>query len=143
MNHKAILLPVAAAALALFTGLARAQADDASWHVVACGGGESDAAGFELMGTIGEAVVLVSADGAGQLELSGGFWTVEGGCGGADFNCDGAVGTDADIEAFFACLGGTCPPPPCRSSADFNGDGAVGTDADIEAFFRVLGGGSC
>src|SRR5262249_48490612 len=24
----------------------------------------------------------------------------------ADFNGDGAVGTDADIEAFFACLGG-------------------------------------
>jgi hypothetical protein len=59
----------------------------------------------------------------------------------ADFNGDGDVGTDADIEAFFACLSGTC----CATcgSADFNGDGDVGTDADIESFFRVLGGGAC
>jgi probable HAF family extracellular repeat protein len=58
-----------------------------------------------------------------------------------DFNGDGDVGTDADIEAFFACLAGSC----CQScgSADFNGDGDVGTDADIESFFRVLGGGPC
>jgi autotransporter-associated beta strand protein len=68
-------------------------------------------------------------------------WTPR--CGSADFNCDGDVGTDADIESFFTCLAGTCPPPPCTGSADFNGDGDVGTDADIEAFFRVLGGGSC
>jgi hypothetical protein len=61
----------------------------------------------------------------------------------ADFNCDGDVGTDADIEAFFACIAGTCPTPPCTSTADFNGDGDVGTDADIEAFFRVLSGGPC
>jgi hypothetical protein len=64
-------------------------------------------------------------------------------CGTADFNCDGDVGTDADIEAFFACLSGSCPAPPCANSADFNGDGDVGTDADIDAFFRVLAGGSC
>jgi hypothetical protein len=64
-------------------------------------------------------------------------------CGSADFNCDGDVGTDADIEAFFACLAGNCPSAPCTSSADFNGDGDIGTDADIEAFFRVLGGGHC
>jgi hypothetical protein len=59
----------------------------------------------------------------------------------ADFNNDGDVGTDADIEAFFACLGGDC----CATcgSADFNNDGDVGTDADIESFFRVLGGGAC
>jgi hypothetical protein len=62
-------------------------------------------------------------------------------CGSADFNGDGDVGTDADIEAFFACLAGSC----CTGcgSADFNADGDTGTDADIEAFFRVLGGGSC
>ena len=64
-------------------------------------------------------------------------------CGSADFNCDGDTGTDADIEAFFACLAGNCPAPPCTSTADFNGDGDVGTDADIEAFFRVLAGGTC
>jgi hypothetical protein len=62
-------------------------------------------------------------------------------CGSADFNNDGDSGTDADIEAFFACIGGSC----CAScgSADFNGDGDAGTDADIEAFFRVLAGGLC
>ncbi len=64
-------------------------------------------------------------------------------CGTADFNCDGDVGTDADISAFFACLSGICPPLPCTNSADFNADGDTGTDADIEAFFRVLAGGSC
>jgi hypothetical protein len=59
----------------------------------------------------------------------------------ADFNGDGALGTDADIEAFFACISGSC----CAAcgSADFNADGALGTDADIESFFRVLGGGPC
>jgi hypothetical protein len=62
-------------------------------------------------------------------------------CGSADFNGDGDTGTDADIEAFFACLAGNC----CVTcgSADFNGDGDTGTDADIEAFFRVLAGGQC
>jgi hypothetical protein len=69
--------------------------------------------------------------------------TVLTACGTADFNCDGSLGTDADIEAFFACLAGTCPPPPCPNTADFDGDGNIGTDADIEAFFRVLGGGVC
>ncbi len=64
-------------------------------------------------------------------------------CGSADFNCDGDVGTDQDIDAFFACLSGNCPAAPCTNSADFNGDGDVGTDADIDAFFRVLAGGSC
>jgi hypothetical protein len=65
------------------------------------------------------------------------------GCGSADFNCDGDVGTDADIESFFTCLAGTCPTAPCTSTADFNADGDVGTDSDIEAFFRVLAGGTC
>lgn len=64
-------------------------------------------------------------------------------CGTADFNGDGDVGTDADIEAFFACLGGNCCPTCYAGGADFNGDGDVGTDADIESFFRVLGGGPC
>jgi hypothetical protein len=62
-------------------------------------------------------------------------------CGHEDFNHDGDIGTDADIEAFFACIAGNC----CATcgSADFNGDGDIGTDADIEAFFRVLAGGTC
>jgi hypothetical protein len=62
-------------------------------------------------------------------------------CGSADFNKDGDIGTDADIEAFFACLGGSCCP--LCGTADFNGDGNIGTDQDIEAFFRVLAGGTC
>jgi hypothetical protein len=76
------------------------------------------------------------ATGSGVLTL-----TQVPSCGSADFNHDGDIGTDADIEAFFACLGGSC----CATcgSADFNGDGDLGTDADIEAFFRVLGGGTC
>jgi prepilin-type processing-associated H-X9-DG protein len=62
-------------------------------------------------------------------------------CPSSDINGDGDFGTDADIEAFFACLAGNC----CNAcgTADFNRDGDVGTDADIEAFFRVLGGGGC
>jgi hypothetical protein len=63
-------------------------------------------------------------------------------CGSSDFNCDGDFGLDSDIEAFFACLSGNCPPN-CSSSADFNGDGDFGTDEDIQAFFRVLAGGFC
>jgi trimeric autotransporter adhesin len=59
----------------------------------------------------------------------------------ADFDNDGDIGTDADIEAFFACLAGNCCAP-C-GTADFDGDGDIGTDADIEAFFRVLAGGAC
>jgi hypothetical protein len=63
------------------------------------------------------------------------------GCGTADFDGDGDSGTDADIEAFFACLAGGC----CATcgSADFDADGDTATDADIEAFFRVLAGGTC
>jgi hypothetical protein len=64
-------------------------------------------------------------------------------CGTADFDGDGDVGTDADIEAFFACLAGNCCPTCYSGGADFDGDGDTGTDADIEAFFRVLAGGPC
>jgi hypothetical protein len=64
-------------------------------------------------------------------------------CGTSDYNGDGDFGTDADIEAFFACLGGTCCETCWHLGSDFNGDGDFGTDGDIESFFRVLGGGSC
>jgi hypothetical protein len=59
------------------------------------------------------------------------------GCFTPDIDGDGDIGTDADIEAFFACLASGCP------KADFNRDGDIGTDQDIEAFFRVLAGGRC
>ncbi len=64
-------------------------------------------------------------------------------CGTSDFDGDGDSGTDADIEAFFACLGGNCCATCFSGGADFDGDGDVGTDADIEAFFRVLAGNPC
>jgi len=64
-------------------------------------------------------------------------------CGTSDYNGDNDFGTDADIEAFFACLGGTCCPTCFFGGSDFNGDGDFGTDQDIEAFFRVLAGGNC
>ncbi len=75
--------------------------------------------------------------------VSGAAILTVAGCGTADFNGDGDVGTDADIEAFFACLGGDCCAICFAGGADFNDDGDVGTDADIESFFRVLGGGPC
>jgi YVTN family beta-propeller protein len=64
-------------------------------------------------------------------------------CGNADFNGDGDFGTDADIEAFFACLAGNCCATCYPGGSDFNADGDAGTDADIESFFRVLAGGAC
>jgi probable HAF family extracellular repeat protein len=64
-------------------------------------------------------------------------------CCGVDFNGDGDTGTDADIEAFFACLAGNCCPTCYALGADFDNDGDTGTDADIEAFFRALAGGCC
>jgi hypothetical protein len=64
-------------------------------------------------------------------------------CGTSDFDGDGDFGTDADIEAFFACLAGNCCASCYPGGSDFNGDGDFGTDADIESFFRVLAGGNC
>jgi uncharacterized membrane protein len=64
-------------------------------------------------------------------------------CGTADFDNDGDTATDADIEAFFACLAGNCCATCWHLGPDFNGDGDSGTDADIEAFFRVLAGQDC
>jgi hypothetical protein len=59
----------------------------------------------------------------------------------ADFNRDGDVGTDHDIEAFFACIAGDC----CEGCAnpDINRDGIPGNGPDIQSFFRVLAGGGC
>jgi probable HAF family extracellular repeat protein len=109
--------------------------------------------GVDLSGWVLEYATGISADGLTIIGYGDHYGQTEGWiadlhpatppCGSPDFDCDGDVGTDADIEAFFACLGGNCPPPPCPGTADFNGDGDVGTDADIEAFFRVLAGGTC
>ncbi|HYE63226.1 MAG TPA: CHRD domain-containing protein [Phycisphaerales bacterium] len=78
---------------------------------------------------------------AAKLTVTGGCPGNE--CGPQDFNGDGDSGTDQDIEAFFACLGGNCCDTCFCQGSDFNGDGDIGTDQDIEAFFRVLGGTPC
>ncbi|HYE62040.1 MAG TPA: hypothetical protein VD997_08585 [Phycisphaerales bacterium] len=83
-----------------------------------------------VLGTSTDAAVLISFCPGNQ-------------CGPQDFNGDGDAGTDQDIEAFFACLGGNCCPTCFCQGSDFNGDGDIGTDQDIEAFFRVLGGSPC
>ena len=81
---------------------------------------------------------------SGTRSFAGHFYYSLGlGCGTSDYNGDGDFGTDQDIEAFFACLGGNCCPTCFPGGSDFNGDGDSGTDQDIEAFFRVLGGGPC
>jgi hypothetical protein len=64
-------------------------------------------------------------------------------CGTSDFDGDGDSGTDADIEAFFSCLAGSCCDTCWHLGADFDADGDAGTDADIEAVFRVRAGGNC
>jgi uncharacterized membrane protein len=93
-------------------------------------------------------IEAISADGRVMIADPGssntgnsGYVINLGPCGSADFNHDGDVGTDQDIEAYFACLAGNCCP--LCDSADFNYDGDTGTDQDIEAFFRVLAGNPC
>ncbi|HYE61412.1 MAG TPA: DNRLRE domain-containing protein [Phycisphaerales bacterium] len=92
--------------------------------------------------TLGSALRWSSMEGENPPQL---IVTYQAGstCGTADYNGDGDVGTDQDIEAFFACLGGTCCDTCWHLGGDFNGDGDTGTDQDIESFFRVLGGGPC
>jgi hypothetical protein len=135
-------LPTTACCWVLLAGSAAAQ-PTIDWHTLDCGGGLASGGTLTLNATIGQGDAGPALVGGGY-SLTGGLWgssEVQPGCGSADFDGDGDVGTDADIEAFFACLGGSC----CRTcgSADFDGDGDTGTDADIEAFFRVLGGGVC
>lgn len=62
-------------------------------------------------------------------------------CLSSDYDHDGDLGTDSDIEAFFACLAGSC----CSTcyTADLNGDGRPAGDTDIESFFRTLAGNGC
>jgi probable HAF family extracellular repeat protein len=104
--------------------------------------------GIDLSGWVLEYPTAISSDGsviAGWGTLNGVYrgWVVHLPplCGSADFNHDGVPGTDADIEAFFACIAGECCPR-C-GTADFDGDHDYATDRDIEAFFRVLAGGNC
>jgi hypothetical protein len=120
------------------------------WYKVAGGGGASTGGTFTLRGTIGQHDAGPAMSG-GTFSLTGGFWAGgDGGpgcpgneCGTSDYNGDGDFGTDADIEAFFACLAGNCCETCFCQGSDFNGDGDFGTDGDIEAFFRVLAGGAC
>jgi hypothetical protein len=106
-----------------------------------------DAAGATLMGHFAvtevpeihggrEVGILVGAQTVSMTVTPGGIP-----CWSADFDGDGQAATDADIEAFFACIGGCCCP--LCGLADFDSDGDAGTDADIETFFRILSGGPC
>ncbi|MFM9985700.1 MAG: FG-GAP-like repeat-containing protein [Flavobacteriales bacterium] len=51
-----------------------------------------------------------------------------------DFNCDGIIGSDADIDLFLSSFGcvGSCDP------FDLDGDGIVGTN-DLMLFFALIG----
>ncbi len=86
---------------------------------------------------------VIAANPCGSSISPAATLTIGPACGTADFDGDGDVGTDADIEAFFACLSGNCCDACFPLGADFDADGDTGTDADIEAFFRVLAGGAC
>jgi hypothetical protein len=146
MTNRNFGVLLAVTALSLCSGRAFGQFT-MTWTTIDGGGGTCTGGGLTLNCTIGQPDAGPVMTG-GTFTFTGGFWTGVGGttgphCGTADFNCDGDIGTDSDIAAFFACLSGSCPPPPCTNSADFNGDGDLGTDADIEAFFRVLSGGTC
>jgi len=87
--------------------------------------------------------LAVQTAGVGITSCSGSTYAAPPVCGTSDFNGDGDFGTDQDIEAFFACLAGSCCATCFSGGSDFNGDGDFGTDQDIESFFRVLGGGAC
>jgi hypothetical protein len=107
-------------------------------------GGGADAQAVKLLPHDGKLYVGGSFRLLNNEEANGiAAWTSCPSCGTADFDGDGDVGTDADIEAFFACLAGDCCATCYSGGADFDADGDVGTDADIEAFFRVLAGGNC
>jgi probable HAF family extracellular repeat protein len=119
---------------------------DARWYL--------SAAGVDMQGWFPASCTGITPDGRVIVGVATHF--LEGGgssweaylatiprCGSPDFDRDGSVGTDSDIESFFACMAGRCCPTCDRHGADFDGDGAAGTDADLEAFFRVLSGGPC
>jgi hypothetical protein len=100
--------------------------------------------GFNAGSAVIRSIVIDVASDVDGLFLDGLAFGLEApACGTADFDGDGDIGTDADIEAFFACLAGNCCATCFAGGADFNGDGDIGTDADIEAFFSVLAGGNC
>jgi probable HAF family extracellular repeat protein len=109
----------------------------------------TDALGWNLSvaqgATNGDWVAGYGVNPEGQTQAWVGFAPGPGPvcCCGVDFNGDGDTGTDADIEAFFACLAGNCCAACYAPGADFNVDGDYGTDADIEAFFRALVGSCC
>src|SRR5437016_1852916 len=100
MTRNHIILLAAGIGLAGLAGAARGQAFDMSWFAINGGGQTSVQNGLQLDGTIGQAAVGAEMSGGG-LSVSGGFWSIADSpahsCGSADFNCDGDIGTDADI----------------------------------------------
>ena len=124
-----------------------------NWQVVRRGNltgampvGSSDSFGWFSGTTVSSGSIVNSQRSGGTQSNNRATYAVLYGtydCGTADFDGDGDTATDADIEAFFACLAGNCCATCWAGGADFNADGDTATDADIEAFFRVLAGGNC
>src|SRR5215467_12747783 len=97
-THK-LTLRLAVLLIGLVTARVHGQTYDLSWFTIDGGGGQASSGDFSLGGTIGQPDA--GAMTGGSFELVGGFWATSdsAGCGSADFNCDGDIGTDADIEA--------------------------------------------
>lgn len=79
---------------------------------------------------LGSVTAWAVTEGADGIRLDGPVTCA----GPADFDCDGSLGTEKDIEALFACwLDPKCP------AGDYDLSGSV-DEGDIEAFFRCLSG---
>src|ERR1043165_8161890 len=92
---------VGVSALAGVGGAAKAQLA-VNWYTIDGGGGTSSGGTFVVSGTIGQPDA--GAMSGGIFVVQGGFWAGLGSsgphCGSADFDCDGDVATDFDIQAF-------------------------------------------
>lgn len=137
-------------ALSLFLGFSsgllgavstgRAQAVDATWHVIACGGENVLAGGgYQATATIGQAVVTDTAIDNAQHKLSAGYWleVATAGCCNGDVNNDGRI-NGMDIGVFVgAILNPPAPGSPEFCRANINLDGEVNA-ADVAPFVVML-----
>ncbi len=136
MMRRAMPLLVGLIALVL-TGAANAQyAID--WYVIGGGGGTSTGGGFELSGTIGQAVTAEST--GGNSDLTSGFWVVPPCLPVApDLNGDCHVDT-TDLALLVACVSGADVPLPTGCQAmDLDHDGDVDMD-DFSLYQRCYSG---
>ena len=110
-------------------------------------GGDDYTVGIEAAGGVAAAWIPGTDLGTGNTSRRVVFTAAGNPCGPvcatSDYDGDGDSATDADIEAFFACLAGNCCATCWHLGADIDADGDSATDADIEAFFRILAGNAC